>query len=214
VDATSSATTIAPPLPRGPRASVKGLHGTLTQDDVDQTMDARQAEIDRCIEQARRRLRWLSGEIQFSFRVAGHGGVVAVHPTSSSIGHRDLERCLADLLVATTFPKPAGGTEATFTWGMRFAPQNGRTLDDGDPKALARVLRKRVPKLFRTCEVRRGRNRFLVTAYVAVSGRWLSAGAVPLPASADDKVDCVLAELLKLRLPKRKRAAKLSFELR
>ncbi len=206
----------AAPPPRGPHAAVRvrGLHGTLNQDDVHQTMDAQQAEIDRCIEQARRRLRWLSGEIRFSFRVAAEGRVAEVHPTFSSVGHRELERCLRDLLLATQFPRPAGGAEARFNWGMQFEPANGRTFADADPKPIARALHKHARTLFRSCEIRRGRNRFQITAYVSRGGRLLSAGAVPVPARAEDKVDCVVAELLKWRLPKRKRAGKLSFVLR
>jgi hypothetical protein len=42
----------------------------------------------------------------------------------------------------------------------------------------------------------------------------LSAGAVPRPTAAAEKIECVLEELAELRLPRLKREAKVSFDLK
>ncbi|HEX7477515.1 MAG TPA: AgmX/PglI C-terminal domain-containing protein [Polyangiales bacterium] len=202
-----------PPVPR-PTVKIKGLSGTLNKDDVHQTMDERQPALDGCIGESRKRLRWVSGTIRFAFKVAADGHVDEVYATESSIGHRALEQCITDVVATTIFPKPAGLATAKFEWGLTVDPANGRLPDDFDADRLEPLLRKHVAKIFRTCKVRRPRERFQVTAYIAPDGRVLSAGAVPNLPRAADKVGCVLDELSNLRMPRPRRCAKVAFELR
>ncbi len=207
----SSAPT-APPAPASP-VKIKGLTGTLNKDDVHQTMDAQQPAFDACIQQSRRSVRWVSGAIKFAFKVDAEGKVAEVHPTHSDIGHHHLETCLIEAVAATVFPKPAGRAQATFDWGMTVEPVPGRPPEPLDDKVVARVLRKRRSEVVRSCEIRR-RERFLVTAYVARDGRVLSAGAVPMPPKASEKLECVLEEIASWRMPKVDHRSKTSFLLR
>jgi hypothetical protein len=193
---------------------IKGLTGTLNKDDVDQNMDARQSALTGCIGESRKRLRWVSGEIRFAFKVSADGHVEEVHATHSSIGHRALEQCINDVVATTVFPKPAGLSTARFEWGLVVDPASGRHPDTLEPERLDRVLRKHAPKIFRTCEAHRSREHFEVTAYIGPNGRVLSVGAVPNPPRAAEKVGCVLDELANLHMPKPPRCAKVSFELR
>jgi hypothetical protein len=197
-----------------PSVKVKGLTGTLNKDDVHQTMDARKDALDACILESRRRLRWVSGEIRFAFTVDAAGHVADVHPVRSDIGHHVLEQCIATALANTVFPKPAGLANAEFDWGLIVDPAPGRLPDPIDVERLDKVLRKRTPDIYKKCEARRHRERFLVTAYVSRAGRVLSAGAVPTPPAAAEKLPCVLQELSDLRLPKQTHNGKVSFELR
>jgi hypothetical protein len=192
---------------------VKGLKGTLNSDDVHQAVEARQHDFDACIEQSRRSLRWVGGAIRFACKVDAAGQVTELRTLESDLGHRELERCLSETLRATQFPRPAGRALAEFTWGLSVEPVSARPIDSIDPKLVKKLVRRQARALFRSCELRR-RVRFRITAYVASDGRVLSAGAVPVPARADDKVDCVLEQLAKWPLPKPKRISKLSFELR
>ncbi|HEY2733051.1 MAG TPA: AgmX/PglI C-terminal domain-containing protein [Polyangiales bacterium] len=193
---------------------VSGLTGTLTRDDVHQTMEARQGDFDACILESRRTLRWVSGAIHFAFKVDGEGRIAEVHPSNSTIGHRDLERCLTMVVATTQFPAPAGRASAEFSWSLHVDPSGAKPPEEASAKPLMRVIHKESRELFKTCEIKRRRTRFRITAYFAPSGHVLSAGAVPLPASADDKVDCVLEQFEKWHLPKLKHASKISFDLR
>ena len=177
-------------------------------------MEARQGDFDACIEASRRRLRWVSGSIHFGFRVDGQGRIINVHPTTSDIGHNDLEQCLTAAVATTQFPKPAGRATAEFGWGLSVESAMGKPVEAESPKIMASLVRKQAKDVFKNCEVRRRRARFRITAYLAPSGRILSAGAVAQPAQAQDKVDCVLDELAKWHTPKVKRSSKVSFELR
>jgi hypothetical protein len=210
------ATPIAAAAPEAPPAApvrVKGLTGTLNKDDVHQTMEAQQPAFDACIAESRRSVRWVSGAIRFAFKVDAEGKVADVHPIASSIGHHGLERCLIGVVTATVFPKPAGRATATFDWDLTVEPVPGRPPEPLDDKIVKRVLRKHKRELLRSCEVRR-RERFFVTAYIAQSGRVLSAGAVPMPPRAGKKLDCVLEVIASWRMPKVASRSKTSFLLR
>ncbi len=204
------APTLAEPLRT---VKIKGLTGTLNKDDVHQTMDARKDALDACIVESRRRVRWVSGEIRFAFTVDAQGHVTDVHPLRSDIGHHALEDCLARALANTVFPKPAGLATAEFDWGLIVDPVPGRMPEPIEPETLDKTLRKRTPDIYKKCEARRHRERFQVTAYISRGGRVLSAGAVPKPKKAAEKLPCVLEQLAELRLPKQKKNGKVSFEL-
>lgn len=176
-------------------------------------MEARQDALDACIVESRRRLRWVSGAIQFSFKVDAEGMVEDVHPTTSDIGHHALESCIQTVLAETQFPKPAGNAAARFEWGLRVEPATSRQPDPMDPEALDKVLKKHREDIREHCELKR-RERFHITAYITRKGRVLSAGAVPRPTAAAEKIECVLEELAELRLPRLKREAKVSFDLK
>jgi hypothetical protein len=203
----------APPPPRSV-VKIKGLTGTLNKDDVHQTMDARQEAFDACIKESRRKLRMVSGAIKFAFKVAADGSVAEVHAVESNIGHRALEACLTSAVAETHFPEPAGRATAEFEWGLNVDPATSRVPEEIEAEVLDRVLRKHTDKLLEHCEVRRPKERFAVTAYLTRSGRVTSAGATARPPAAEAKVDCVLAELASLRMPRLKHEAKVRFELR
>jgi len=215
VNAAAAAGAAAPEV--GSNINVKGLSGTLNKGDVHQTMEARQDAFDVCILESRRTVRWVSGAIKFGFRVDAEGRISELRPLSSTIGHRELEQCLTDAVMSTQFPKPAGRATAEFNWGMSVDSVAQRAFEETSSKSskpFARLARKEARELFGTCEIKRRRARFRVTAYVAAGGRLLSAGAVPMPATADDKVDCVLEQFGKWHLPKIKRASKVTFDVR
>ena len=177
-------------------------------------MDERQPAFDACIDMSRRSLRWVSGAIRFAFRVDADGAVEEVHTIESTIGHRTLEGCLSSAVAQTQFPKPAGRARAQFDWGMSVEPVGGKTPPSIEPERLRTLLQKHAHEVFKTCEVRRRRERFRITAYVARGGRVVSAGAVPIPPRAEAKVDCVLEQIASWHMPKSDRSSKVSFELR
>jgi hypothetical protein len=193
---------------------VEGLTGTLNKDDVHQTMDAYQPVFDGCIAQSRRSLHWVSGAIAFAFKVDAQGRVAVLRPTSSTIGHRELEQCLITGVSAAQFPKPAGRATAEFSWGLTVEPAGSPLPAAAPPKSLTALLRKHARELYRVCELRRRRNRFRITAYVTTTGSVLSAGGFGSTEQAQERVDCVLEQIASWHLPKPKHLSKWSFELR
>lgn len=213
-DQPASAPEPAPPPSAVPAAvRIKGLTGTLNTDDVHQTMEARQPELDACILASRRRLRLVSGTIRFTFEVDAEGAVEDVHAIESTIGHFALESCILRVLSETVFPKPDGSASARFDWGLTVEPASARGPEVIGPEALDKVLGKHGAAVREGCETKR-RERFRVTAYINRRGKVISAGAVAEPASAREKVECVLDGIKKLKMPKPKRDAKVAFLLK
>lgn len=193
--------------------AVSGLKGTLNKDDVHQTMDARQRALNACIQQARRGSQWVGGTLRFAFRVDHAGRVMHVRPLGSSLGHLALEQCISEVLRQTQFPAPAGRASAEFTWGMNVEPARGALLKPERSRTIAASVRRHRRELWKQCELPR-RARFRVTAYVSSAGQVVSAGAITRPGPAQDKLECLIEELGKLRLPKQKRMAKVQFDVR
>ena len=152
--------------------------------------------------------------MRFAFKVDAEGHVAEARTASSTIGHRALEQCLIATVASTQFPKPAGRAQAEFAWGLSVEPATARTFEAGSPKLMTALVRKQARELYQSCELRRRRARFKITAYIAAGGRVLSAGAVPLRDATQDQVDCVLDEFATWHMPKVKKATKVSFDLR
>jgi hypothetical protein len=204
--------TAEPPRPRTGGVRVTGLTGTLNKDDVHQTMEARQPAFDDCIDQVRRRLRWISGSIRFAFAVGADGSVEELHPSESNVGHRALEQCLYDATAATVFPKPAGRATARFEWTVHVEPAGGRWPTLLDTSVVERALHRFGPRIARECDLKR-RERLRVTAYVNPRGRVISTGAIAGATTAPQKVECALGAIAKWRLPRVKRTGKVAFDL-
>jgi hypothetical protein len=204
---------LAPPPSVPASVRIKGLTGTLNKDDVHQAMEARQNELDACIHESRRRLRLVSGTIQFSFKVDAEGAVEDVHPTESNIGHYALESCILRVLSETIFPKPDGSASARFDWGLTVEPATARAPEPIEPDLLDKVLDKHGSEVREACETKK-RERFTVTAYINRRGKVVSAGALAQPAEAAEKLECVLDGIKALRMPKQKKDAKVTFVLR
>jgi hypothetical protein len=199
---------------RDARVNVSGIKGTLNRDDVHQTMDARQRDLNSCVQQAKRGAQWVSGSLQYAFKVDGQGRVIQVRPLGASIGHFALEQCIAQVLTETQFPAPAGRATAEFTWGMNVEAARGAGLKPAAKnKSVAATVRKHKRALWKQCEVPR-RARYRVTAYVSSGGQVISAGAVTKPGPFEDKLPCLMEELGKLQLPRQKHLAKVQFDLR
>lgn len=209
-----AAFTPAPPVEKArPSVRIRGLTGTLNTDDVHQTMEARQRELDACIMESRRRLRLVSGKIQFSFKIDAEGAVEDVHPIESNIGHFALESCILRVLSETVFPKPDGDASARFEWGLSVEPATKRQPEPIDPATLEKVLDKHASEVREACETKK-RERFTVTAYINRRGKIVSAGAMAEPADAAEKLECVLEGIKGLKMPKQKRDGKVTFVLK
>jgi hypothetical protein len=198
-----------------PHAKIKvnGLTGTLNKNDVHQAMDARQIEFNTCIAQSRRTLKFVSGTVRYAFRVDAAGQVAVLRPTQSTIGHRELEECLTEVVRSTQFPKPAGRAAAEFSWGMSVEPA-GEDAPTLPARKFAPLVRKRVSAVYRSCELRRRRARFHLTAYVTPSGTIASAGGFGASPEADEQLDCVLDQIEKWHVSKAARLSKVSFDMR
>ncbi len=191
--------------------AVTGLLGTLSQSEIQNTLEPRMLKFSRCVQRRSGAVEWLSGEVEFSFHIALDGSVAAVFPSASTMGDRDTERCMLDLARSLRFPKPHGG-EADFRWPLDVPlDPDVREPVEWDAAQASEVLSKNAVPALEAC----GGGAFAITAYVDPEGRVVAAGASVADPNDDTKVDCITDAIKSWVFPSPgSYAAKISFGLR
>jgi hypothetical protein len=177
--------------------AVSGLLGTIRPEYVDEALRMKQNAFLRCFERRLDQVEVLAGEIQMAFRVDLEGRVRWVYPKRSTLGDREMERCVLDVARGTRFRAPSGG-EAEFTWGMTFPG-----LDDVRPPVgwpADRVAAQLAAGAAQVGACHAGAA-FSVTAYVAPGGVVMTAGASTEVQEAADALDCVVGAVRAWRMP-------------
>ena len=175
--------------------SVSGLHGTLSQQEVDSTLKPRLPKFLRCAQQRLAELDVLAGSLRLSFHIATNGAVAGVSPIASTLGDRATERCMLDVAATTRFPPPHGG-EADFTWPLELP---------GDPEVREPVpLAADVARSARASagpagdvavgevlHARCGGGQMVVTAYLDPAGVPLAVGVAAPDLVTPTELDCI-----------------------
>jgi hypothetical protein len=208
--ATRRASPTADEPQRNDGVQIEGLMGTISQQQVNQTLQPRTQGFGTCFTQGAG-VDFLGGDIRLSFRIHTDGTVAWVYPSSTSIGHRAVERCIADRAHGLQFPRPRGG-EAEFTWGFGYdAPSDVRAPLSWDTSRIAGTLATNSANLVSACG---GQHGFRVTAYVSPGGTVLATGASASAPEAAAQLDCVTAGVARWTFPDPgSYAAKVSFDL-
>jgi hypothetical protein len=167
--------------------SVQGLRGTLSQEEVQGSLEPRMPKFARCVQKRSDQVEWLSGHVSLEFHVKLDGSVASVYPRETSMGDRATERCIEEVARGTRFPAPHGG-EADFAWSLDVP------LDSSirEPVALgtsdvSEVLTASTPLVQNAC----GGGSYAVTAYVDPEGKVVAAGASAADEASAAKLDCV-----------------------
>jgi hypothetical protein len=168
--------------------SVSGLRGTLSQEEVQRSLEPRMPKFARCVQKRAGELEWLSGAMEFSFLVAEDGTVKSVFPTRSSMGDRETERCAVEVARGTRFPHPHGG-EAEFDWSFEV-PLDSEVREPlawGDAEA-STLLSEHGREVTDAC----GAHEYGITAYVDTDGKVVSVGAASAKEVSAEQLDCVV----------------------
>lgn len=207
---------VAPPMRAEPRPVMQtfGLTGSLASDEVRHSLAGSENDFAGCFTRESARLPALGGRVTLSFHVAVDGRVARVHPVESTVGHRDVERCVTDVAQRIRFPRPHGG-EADFTWPLEMDPPLGvREPITWDPSRVRSLVRARGRDVLEACGSVEPRSTIQVTTYVSHSGRVLSSGASTTDPLLADTLDCVARAVRHWRMPHAgSRQAKVTFEL-
>jgi hypothetical protein len=197
----------APPEPEkidtGP-TSMESEIGGLNEEAMDKAFAS--LDVNRCIEQ---RGETLGGELKLKLRIDRRGGARWAYLSRSTLGDRDAEKCVLDLVRARSWPKPLGGegiAEKEFTIDPRTEPTN---LDEKRTQAPIAHARAEAGKC------RRGvPGSFFATVYLEPDGSVTTAGVSVPSEKGEDVADCVVEAVRKVRFQRAPKAAKLSFEIR
>nr|ANY58038.1 hypothetical protein [uncultured bacterium] len=194
------------------RLAVRGIEGSMSGHDVNQTMERRTSELAACQAHA---VPALTGAVVYGIKVDGEGQVNEVTLRSSDLGDRSLERCVAEVIERTPFPRPNGGN-ARFTWTMTLEPASARAVPEAwEREQIEQVIDKNLSELHEECKIESFARHLGATAYVNKRGRVIAASVTGKSGATDEHLDCVVLALRKWRMPKPKlRFAKVSFPLK
>ncbi len=177
----------------------------------EEAMDAAFATLDvtRCVAPRLEQLEALGGELKLKVRIDRKGGTRWAYLSRSTLGDRDAEKCVLDLVKAKSWPKPLGGeglAEKEFTVDARAEPI---ALDE--KRVMPQIARARAD----AAKCRNGvQGSFLATVYVHTDGRVVDAGVSVPSEKGEDVADCMVEALRKARFRGGPKPGKLSFEIR
>jgi hypothetical protein len=140
--------------------------GSIDERSVVETFAKLQMPLEGCLKQGRTRLRFLSGDVKVFLRIEPSGKVKYAFFEDSTLGDRDTEKCILDVLHNADWPKPKGG-EAEVRNGFGWEPGGERPPAswESDKVTTALVESKEVKKDIDKCKSGI-KGDFHVTAYV------------------------------------------------
>lgn len=195
----------------GGEMGITGVESSITEQEARMALQPRMQELAGCFALRSGSLQQLGGRIRLVIRVDGEGHVASAHADLSTVGDRDVERCVNRIVEETRFSGTRGGGEAEVQWSFSVdPPASVREPLIVDPERVASLVRRRAPRIVRACNAPTGVS---VTAYVSRSGRVLSAGAAAQSAMDDDVLDCVARQVKRWRMPTNRRVSKVTFDL-
>jgi hypothetical protein len=164
------------PSSAGP--SVSQELGSIDQRAVEQTFAKLEPKLEACHSKGRGRVEYLAGDIKVFLRIDQSGKVRYSFFEEATIGDRDTEKCILDVLGAADWPKPQGG-EAEVRNGFGWSPGGERAPTPWGPEKVTTALdaNKEAKGAIQKCKAGVSGS-FRVTAYV-------EPGEVETPEHAD-----------------------------
>jgi hypothetical protein len=205
------ATAAPPPRKRdmAARAEIGGLNEREAEQSFRDSIDGLQA----CMERAVQRLDFIGGNIEFAVQVDSSRHPTRVWAAQSSLGERETEKCMFDVLRTVSWPAPQGGAVGIARNSFDFEPHKGSVAPAvWDAARVSGVLARLDDKL---TECRGDASSpLLITLYIGEGGKALSGGAASAEPVDDESVDCVVDTLLAAHYPAPERTpTKVRFQL-
>jgi len=172
---------------------VEGLLGTIDARDVLRAMERQHPAFLRCFTLGYDDTELVAGEVVFALLVGAHGQVTDASLASSTVGHRQTERCLLEAAEAVTFPRPQGGDRAELSTPFAIdLPEDVRPPVGWDAARVADVASAEAPAAREACGGGDGDVVYETTVYVGAGGQPLAAGVTRDPMGAPaDELDCI-----------------------
>ena len=184
---------------RAGRPSVSSEIGGLDEQKVNAAFESSLSGLERCLNQGSSRVEFLGGSVSFFVKIDLEGKVDGAYLEKSTLGDRDTEKCMLDVLRSRSWPKPVGGEHGLARKGFGFDQQKDvRAPSDYDQEHLDKGLSKIAGKLA-SCKSAKGS--YEATMYVATDGSVMAAGVTPPSEEGEDAVDCLVSTLKSASFP-------------
>jgi hypothetical protein len=169
--------------------------GALDEDKVNEAFSGSIKELQRCLNQGSERVEFIGGAVSFYVKVDGSGKLSHAHLEQTSLGDRETEKCMLDVLKRKSWPPPVGGEEGYARKSFDFDPPNDvRPPTEWSSDRVSETLEEKSDEISKCKNGSRGA--FKATMYVSTQGEALSVGIAPPDESGEAAVDC-LVEVVK-----------------
>lgn len=176
----------------GSGISAEAEVGAMNEDEVTSIFQRSQSKLMRCFEKGSERIAYLGGKVRFAVRVDEQGKAKAVFMKESTLGDRQTERCMMDILMGVTWPAPQGGKEGRAESGFALEP-------DGDVREPVAWAEGDVGKSLRQAKEALSRcnagGSLKATLYVDTDGHVTSVGVAGSEPATEEAADCVVSAL-------------------
>ncbi len=180
----------------GPQMGVMGEMGGLNQSQVERVFKKASTDLADCMTNGSSRIEFLGGTISFYLLIDQSGAVAHSHVKQTTLGDRETEKCMLDVLAEQTWPKPVGGEKGKAEYdNILFDPPSdvrppvewsANDIDEG-----LTDLREDLD----TCKDGVS-GHFAATMYVGTDGRPLGVGMSPPGEDGGDAIDCLVDVLM------------------
>jgi len=204
-----------PPVRHAPKLHMQSELGQIDESQTEATWKRLQPAIMQCYEDGQKRLEYLGGDVKFFLRVGQDGAAKYAYLVDGTLGDRTTERCMLDLVLGASWPRPDGG-EAEVQKSMGFdPPSNVRAPSEWGYDQVAAALGAHGADVAKCKAGVSGT--FRATAYVqpaGTAGKVAAAGLAVPSKDAEGAVDCLIGVVKKMKMPSPgSYAAKVSFTL-
>jgi len=200
---------------RGSGLQVSTELGVIDSTATQRTFQRLESKIHACYTNGLKRIEYLEGDVKVFLRVGQEGTIRYGYFEDSTLGDRETEKCMMDVISSAAWPKPQGGeAEVRHSFGFD-APGDVRAPASWSADRLAESLGKGADGIRKCKEGISGA--FHATAYVEPDGNQGKVQAVGIAASSKegiDKIDCLVNAVKGITPPSPgSYAAKVSFDL-
>jgi len=211
--AKAPSTRSAAPERRNDTIAVSSEVGALDEDAVNVVFERCQNSLMNCVRKGAGRVELLGGDAAFYLAVNLSGQAEDARLEHSTLGDRDTESCMLQVLRSRSWPKPVGGRKGQVRKSFSFdMPNEARPPVEWSADDIGDTLKK-LHKRAGKC-TGGGSRAYQVTAYIDTRGSAISVGVATPDTNGVSKIDCIveLVKNAKFKSPG-SYPAKVSFEL-
>lgn len=189
-----TSTTSEPDRPRvGP--TVESEIGALDEGKVRAAFNASAPALSDCFRSGTERIAFLAGEIKFGVRVGEDGATLRVFAKESTIGDRQTEQCMLNVVRKIRWPKPEGGREGIAESSFSFeASDEERPPIEWSEARMGDGYKRAKPALSK-CKADASAGTMRATLYVETDGKAMGVGISGADAKSEDAASCVVEVL-------------------
>ncbi len=195
---------------RKPKLEMQSELGLLNVKEVDAVFTGLRGEFSRCFDSGNR---FAAGNVTYRVRVNHSHQAKWAYVSQSSLGDRNVEKCMISALMRAKWPLPDGGEDGLAEKPFEFPDREDRPPVEWSTDRVAATLAKGRSSLDSCLKASHGS--FHVTAIVETSGKVASAGVASPDETSDETADCLAEAVTRLKMPSPGSwPAKVTFEIR